>query len=312
MLLGHIFIEQIKLKNNSLTQFRKLKKKKKFTKATRRIKLAGNSSSGARQQWPTSHPPPFQIPESASKRGPLHIIRKQAKPKNPPKTKIHTSSSNLPKIKNPPLSWPSIQIAAHLHNYPLPQGPSFRKNPKQKKILKIIQKTNQNTETKPIERVSERDWEREREREGGFGDDDGQRERERDRVRECNVHQLPAVRAGSGGDRSRRRQRRTQGRTLSPLESEARRAAPLLHSLVSPWPNSVRQSTVLPLTPLHTCILYVYVCVCIGYFDFDLLCGFLVLVSLIGLGSFQDFDKVWPIFDSAQSRDFRKVEEENR
>jgi hypothetical protein len=39
---------------------------------------------------------------------------------------------------------------------------------------------------------------------------------------------------------------------------------------------------------------------------------FMVLVSLISLGSFQDFDKVWPIFDSAQSRDFRKVEEENR
>lgn len=132
--------------------------------------------------------------------------------------------------------------------------------------------------------MSEREGGREKER--GFGDDDGQRERERDRVRERNVHQLLAVRAGSGGDRCRRLQRRPSGRTLPPLESKARRAAPLLHSLVSPWSNSVRQSTVLPLTPLHTCILYVYLCVCIGYFDFDLLCAFLVLVSLIVLGSF--------------------------
>lgn len=36
-------------------------------------------------------------------------------------------------------------------------------------------------------------------------------------------------------------------------------------------------------------------------------CNALYMISFCPLWIFQDFDKVWPIFDSAQSRDFRKV-----
>lgn len=36
-------------------------------------------------------------------------------------------------------------------------------------------------------------------------------------------------------------------------------------------------------------------------------CNASFMISFSCLWIFQDFDKVWPIFDSAQSRDFRKV-----
>lgn len=36
-------------------------------------------------------------------------------------------------------------------------------------------------------------------------------------------------------------------------------------------------------------------------------CNSSFMISFCRLWIFQDFDKVWPIFDSAQSRDFRKV-----
>ena len=43
------------------------------------------------------------------------------------------------------------------------------------------------------------------------------------------------------------------------------------------------------------------------YFDLLWCFFFFSFCNLVFFGDLQDFDKVWPIFDSAQSRDFRKV-----
>lgn len=123
---------------------------------------------------------------------------------------------------------------------------------------------------------------------GDDGDDNGQREGERTRARECNVHQLLTLRFGSERDRTRILQRHSSGRVIPPFKPEAGRTASLLHPLFSPRTRSVFKGTL----PLHLPLS---------------LSPNRFRKSLTDFSISQDFDKVWPIFDSAQSRDFRKV-----